>query len=153
MGYELTRGFQGWMVIPGARSMHGNELTSRELSRFLRDTYRRSYPGAETLWRIMQAMRTGRRKIDRYIPTSVYLGGKTGTYDGPNAAPATVPLSTIRARNHATALTVGERVYGLSILSNTGHNKDVAVLAGGLVREYLKLDGGLPGGTRCGAGG
>ena len=96
----------------------------------------------------MQAMRTGRRKLDRYVPSSVLLGGKTGTYDGPNASPSTVPLAQIRARNHAAAITVGDRVYGLSVLSNTGESKDVAVLAGGLVREYLGLGSGLPAGMR-----
>ena len=30
--------------------------------------------------------------------------------------------------------------YGLSILTNTGSSEDVAILGGGLIREYLDLD-------------
>ena len=30
--------------------------------------------------------------------------------------------------------------YVLSILSNTGRNEDVAVLGGGLMREYLRVE-------------
>lgn len=137
MGYPTIRGFQGWMRRPGGSRTHGNELNAVEVARFLQDTYARRYDGADTLWKIMHATKTGGSKIDKYTPSNVYIGGKTGTYSGPNESPETVELPTIRARNHAAVVTVGNRHYGVVILTNTGDNEDVAVLGGGLMREFL----------------
>ena len=50
MGYTNTKGFQGrWNKKDGTR-IHGNELNSVELTKFLHDTYHRRYKGAEVLW-------------------------------------------------------------------------------------------------------
>ncbi len=144
MGYRTIKGFQGWKGRrEGVRGEHGNELNALELSQFLFDTYHRNYRGADVLWQIMQATKTGDRKIDKYTPATIYLAGKTGTYSGPNEAPDTVHLPTIKARNHAAVLMLGDGHYGISVLSNTGDNEDVAVLAGGLMREFLGVGGGL----------
>ncbi len=140
MGYSDTKGFLGWLRKRDGTRIHGNELNALELSKFLYDTYHGKYEGAEVLWKIMHASRTGRRKIDKYTPRYIYVGGKTGTYDGPNESPQTIKHSTIRARNHAAILKIKDRYYGLSILSNTGRNEDVAVLGGGLIREYLGIE-------------
>ncbi len=140
MGYPTIKGFQGWMRQPDGSRIHGNELNSIEVAQFLHDTYQRKYKGADALWKIMQATRTGGSKIDKYTPTDVYVSGKTGTYSGPNESPKTVDLPTIKARNHAAALRIGSRRYGLAILTNTGDNEDVAVLGGGLMREYLGVE-------------
>ena len=141
IGYRDTKGFQGWLRKKDGTRIHGNELNALDLSKFLYDTYQGNYEGAEVLWKIMHATRTGRRKIDKYTPSHVYIGGKTGTYDGPNASPDTVKHKTIRARNHVAILKVNDKYYGLSILSNTGRNEDVAILGGGLIREYLGVEG------------
>jgi len=140
MDYPTIKGFQGWMRRPDGSRIHGNELNSIEVAHFLRDTYQRRYKGADALWKIMQATKTGGSKIDKYTPADVYIGGKTGTYSGPNESPRTVRLPTIKARNHAAALRIGHRYYGLAILTNTGDNEDVAVLGGGLMREYLGVE-------------
>ena len=139
-GYTNTKGFQGWWNKKDGTRIHGNELNSVELAKFLHDTYRRRYKGAEVLWEIMQATSTGRRRINKYTPQNIFIGGKTGTYDGPNASPATVKLKSIRARNHVATLKIGNKIYGLSILSNTGSGEDVAILGGGLMREYLGVE-------------
>lgn len=140
MGYTNTQGFQGWWNQKDGTRIHGNELNSLELVKFIYDTYHRRYKGAEVLWEIMQATATGRRRINKYAPQTVFVGGKTGTYDGPNASPATVKLKNIRARNHVVNLKIGNKIYGLAILSNTGSGEDVAVLGGGLMREYLGVE-------------
>lgn len=137
MGYPTIRGFQGWMRKPDGTSIHGNELNAVEVSQFLRDTYRRKYPGADVLWKVMQATKTGKSKIDKYTPATVYIAGKTGTYSGSNESRRTIDLPSIQARNHAAVVTIDNRYYGITVLSNTGDNEDVAVLAGGLMREYL----------------
>jgi hypothetical protein len=140
MGYVNTRGFQGWWQQKDGTRIHGNELNSLELVKFVYDTYNGLYEGAEVLWHIMQATATGRQRINKYAPRNVFIGGKTGTYDGPNVSPETVKLERIRVRNHVANLKIGNDIYGLAILTNTGRNEDVAVLAGGLMREYLDIE-------------
>ncbi len=140
MGYANTRGFQGWWKQKDGTRIHGNELNSLELAKFVYDTYNGLYEGAEVLWHIMQATATGRQRINKYAPRDVFIGGKTGTYDGPNVSPETVKLKNIRARNQVVNLKIGNDVYGLAILTNTGSSEAVAVLAGGLMREYLDIE-------------
>ena len=139
-GYPTIQGFQGWMRRPDGSRVHGNELNAVEVSRFLRDTYLRRYAGADVLWKVMQATRTGASKIDKYTPADVYIAGKTGTYSGSNESPATVKLPAIHARNHAASVLIGGRQYGITILCNTGDSEDVAVLGGGLQREFLGVE-------------
>ncbi len=140
MGYTNTKGFQGWLRKKNGTRIHGNELNAMELSKFLYDTYHRNYDGAEVLWKIMHATKTGKRKIDKYTPRHIYIGGKTGTYHGPNESPDTIKQKAIRAHNHAAVLKINGKYYGLSILTNTGSNEDVAILGGGLIREYLGVE-------------
>ena len=140
MGYSNTKGFQGWWRKRDGTRIHGNELNSAELAQFLFDTYNRHYKGAEVLWAIMQATSTGRGRINKYTPKDIFIGGKTGTYDGSNESPKTIKHKRIRARNHVATLKIGNKVYGLSILSNTGSTEDVAILGGGLMREYLGVE-------------
>ena len=137
MGYENLRAFQGWMTRPDGSKLHGNELNSLDVARFLFDTYHNRYPGAEILWKIMQGTRTGSKKINKYTPTSIYIAGKTGTYHGTNESKATIKHAAIKARNHITVFNINGKQYSLTILSNTGKDEDVAVLGGGLMREYL----------------
>ncbi len=143
MGYENLRAFQGWMTRPDGSRMHGNELNSQAVARFLYDTYHNRYPGAEILWKILHATRTGTKKINRYTPRSIYIAGKTGTYHGSNESKDTIKHDTIKARNHVTVFNVNRKDYSLTILSNTGQDEDVAVLGGGLMREYLGVEKAL----------
>jgi len=140
MSYENLRAFQGWMKREDGSRLHGNELNSLAIAKFLFDTYHNRYPGAEILWKIMHATRTGRKKINKYTPTDIYIAGKTGTYHGKNESKDTINHATINAHNHATLLEVNGKYYSLTILSNTGRDEDVAVLGGGLMREYLGVD-------------
>jgi hypothetical protein len=139
MGYKKIRGFQGWW----RNRIHGNELNALEVSRFLYDTYHGKYPGAEVLWKLMYACKTGGRKGNYYMPEGVFIGGKTGTYHGPNASPSTIKWESIKAHNHVMIFNIGGIQYGLAILSNRGNSRDVAILAGGLVREYVYKKEGL----------
>jgi hypothetical protein len=137
MGYEDICSFQGWMTKKDGSRLHGNELHCLSIAKFLFDTYHDRYPGAEILWKIMHATRTGRKKINKYTPKNVFIGGKTGTYHGPNESKTTIKHDTIKARNHITILDIDGKYYSLTVLSNTGKDEDVAVLGGGLMREYL----------------
>lgn len=143
MGYPTIKGFQGWMKHKDGTRDHGNELNAIEVARFLSDTYRRKYAGADVLWKIMWATRTGRNKIGKYTPRNLGIGGKTGTYSGSNESPETVKLPTIGARNHAAVIKHRGRTYGITVLVNTSSNEDVAILGGGLMREYLGIDAAI----------
>lgn len=138
MGYERTRGFQGYWG-----KIHGNELTAAETAEFLHDTYKGEYPGAETLWKLMHACRTGSSRGRKYIPSSIYVGGKTGTYSGTTENPETGSTKNpdgsayrVSVKNHVLVFNVEGRQYGLAILADTGSDESAALLAGGLIREY-----------------
>ncbi len=131
LGYEKTRGWQGYWG-----SIHGNELVPTETVEFLYDTYQQKFPGAEWLWKLMYSCRTGSTRGKKYLPKSLVVGGKTGTYDGPTENPQTGESYTVKIRNHVMIFKVGETQYGLAILANSGSNESAALMAGGLLREY-----------------
>lgn len=138
LGYQRTRGFQGYWG-----TMHGNELTAAESAQYLSDIYWGVFEGAETLWKLMHACRTGVSRGLKYIPASIYVGGKTGTYDGPTENPETGRTTNpdgsayrVAVRNHLLVFNVGGREYGLAVLADTGSDESAALLAGGLLREY-----------------
>lgn len=132
MGYLNTRGWQGsW----GSR--HGNELTVADLAELMHDTYKGRYKGAETFWKLMHTCRTGSSRARKYIPTSIFVGGKTGTYDGPTTIDGV--NQNVKSRNHIVVFNVQGREYALTILADTGSDESSALLAGGLIREYAGL--------------
>lgn len=138
LGYEKTRAFQGWWG-----SVHGNELVATEIVEFLHDTYKQKYVGSDVLWKFMHTCRTGATRGLKYIPTNIYVGGKTGTYDGATVDPETGSAKnpdgsnySVRIRNHVLIFNVNGKQYGLAILANDGSDESVALLAGGLLREY-----------------
>jgi hypothetical protein len=138
MGYKRMRGFQGSLG-----KIHGNELTASETAEFLYDTYQDNYVGAETLWKLMYACRTGANRGRKYFPEVYYIGAKTGTYDGSSIDPETGSSRNpdgstyrVKIRNHVMTFNANGRQYGLVILSNAGSDELVSVLAGGLLREY-----------------
>lgn len=131
MGYLNTRGYQGYLG-----SVHGNELIPAEAVETLYDLYHNSFSGAAIIWKLMHTCRTGASRGLKYIPSNFYVGGKTGTYDGPTEDPETGANYNVAIRNHLLVFYVGGRQYGLAILSNSGTDQSAALLAGGLIREY-----------------
>lgn len=139
MGYERTRGFQGWWD-----DLHGNELTALELAEFLYDTYWGNYPGAEFNWKIMHTSRTGSQRAKKYLPKNLFVGGKTGTYHGETVDPETGKSKfpdgrpyRVQMNSQVVVFNSEGRQYALTILANTGSNTTAAVLAGGLYRRYV----------------
>jgi hypothetical protein len=141
MGYLRMRGFQGnW------GGLHGNELTALESAEFLYDTYNEHYQGAETLWKLMHTVRTGSEKGFRYIPSSIYVGGKTGTYSGESIDPETGSSKNpngspykVSVRNHILVFYMKANQYAISVLANSGTDDSAALLVGGLIREHRLL--------------
>lgn len=131
MGYTRTRGFQGYWG-----NIHGNELTASDLVKYLEDIYKGDFVGAEALWKFMHTCRTGAERGRKYLPTSLIVGGKTGTYDGSTVDPDTGKAINVAIRNHVLVFNYEGRQYGLAILADTGSDETAALLAGGLFREY-----------------
>lgn len=138
MGYARTRGFQGYWG-----DLHGNELTALESAEFLFDTYQARYAGAETLWKLMHTVRTGAQRGFRYIPSSVFVGGKTGTYDGTTVDPETGSDKNkdgsaykVAVRNHLLVFFMNGNQYAITVLADSASDDSAALLVGGLIREY-----------------
>jgi hypothetical protein len=138
MGYANTRGFQGsW------NKMHGNELNASELAQYMFDIYHGNFHGAETQWKLMHTGRTGATRAKKYLPKELYVGGKTGTYDGPSINPETGGTTgdngkpySVRVRNQVVVFNSGGHEYAIAILADTGSDETAALLAGGLLREH-----------------
>lgn len=134
MGYEHMVGFQGSLG-----KIHGNELIADESAEMLYDIYKNHFPGAELQWKLMHTCRTGANRGRKYIPKSIFVGGKTGTYDGPTVNPETGGTYTVNVRNHLLVFNVDGRQFGLAVLANSGTDESAALLAGGLLREYTSI--------------
>jgi hypothetical protein len=139
MGYKRTRGFQGYLG-----KIHGNELTASELGEFLYDTYWKRYDGAEILWKVMYTCRTGGSKANKYLPSDLYLGGKTGTYSGTTVHPETGASKNpdgspfrVNVRHQVVVFEHNGTQYGMALLTNKASNEHVALLAGGLFRKHI----------------
>jgi hypothetical protein len=112
MGYSSTEG-----------SRHGNQLNARELAEFLSDIHNQRFPGAEGLLKVMTACRTGASKSQKYLPESIFLGGKTGTW--------------MQWSHDMRFLEIDGKRYGVVVLTEAGSSELVAIMFGGLVREHL----------------
>ncbi len=134
MGYPKTRGWQGYWG-----EVHGNELVATETVNHLYDIYHNQFVGADWLWVIMHTCRTGSTRGRKYFPSNMIVGGKTGTYDGPTENPQTGEEYTVRMRNHVLVFNVDGVQYGMAIFANNGSSESVALLAGGLLREYTSV--------------
>ncbi len=112
MGYEKTQG-----------SRSGNQLNARELGDFLVDVHQQRFAGAEGLLKVMSACATGAAKAVKYVPSSVLLGGKTGTWN--------------EYQHDMRFVETGGKRTAIVVLTRRGKDEDVAVTFGGLLREYL----------------
>lgn len=131
MGYLNTRGYQGQLD-----GVQGNHLTAKDTAEFLYDTYHERYPGAEVIWKVMHACRTGEDRGSVYMPTNIFVGGKTGTYAGRTSDWDGKPI-VVDIVHHSMVFKSDERQYALTMLTDTGNSETLALLAGGLVREYI----------------
>ncbi len=133
MGYVKTRShrnaYDGYL---------GNQINARETAELFFDTYHGNYQGADVMWRIFHTCRTGSTKAKYYLPQSLVVGGKTGSWD--------------ESYHHALTFRYEDRQYAMVVLTGRhytwnlrqlfngakGSNNKVAVMAGGLFREYIE---------------
>ncbi len=147
MGYERTRGFQNYLKTESNEEIHGNELTAKELAAFLYDTYWQKYDGAEVMWKLMHTLRTGGSKANKYLPSNLYLGGKTGTYSGSTVDPETGAEHfsngkkySVQVRHQVVVFNYKGTQYALALLTNKASNEHVALLAAGLFNKIIKRE-------------
>ena len=133
IGLQSTIPFRGWHD-----SIHGNEVNALDLVYFLQATFDDTYPGADTMWTIMHGCRTGNSKANAYLPPDMMIGGKTGTYHGNTVHPVTKKPYRAKVHHHVITFSYQGETFALSVLSDRGSNQDVALMAGGLFREYIK---------------
>jgi len=113
MGYEKMR----------AARNGGNSINAIEMTQFYYDVLHGKFKGAEPLFKVSMACNTGGDRARKYAPKNVYQGGKTGTYN---------------ESNHDTRyLRVEGKWYSTVVLTTLGKDENVAVMHGGLLREYI----------------
>lgn len=150
IGLHSTRGFSGTIAASAlgdelktlkgneqtaAGGIHGNELTARETTELVYDIVRGKFAGAEILRKIMSAYRTGSAKGNKYVPSDIAVGGKTGTYGGESIELG--KAVNVNVRNTALFFKGrnGKR-FGITVLANTGADETSALIVGGLIRKY-----------------
>lgn len=136
LGIEQSTGFRGDL---GDR--HGNEISTSDLSSFMQKTFNGDYPGSQDLLKTMYLSRTGSKRGKKYFPSNMIVGGKTGTYKGATRLEGRGIQS--KSNHHTMIFEQGGKSYSLSVLSDPGDDETVAILTGGVIRDYLGVDGGL----------
>ena len=104
----------------------GNNASALGMSKFWRDVCRGNFNGSEVIYRITSSCQTSASKSRKYLPTSVYVGSKTGTYN---------------ASNHDSGFIQYEnKLYGITVLTELGASGSdvIACMFRGLFDEYVK---------------
>lgn len=136
LGHQKSIPFRGWHG-----TIHGNEVNPIEMTQLLSDTYWQRYDGAELLWPIMFATRTGDQKGAKYLPSQWLIGGKTGTYQGPTAHALTGKTYHARVAHHSLIIKTSDQTFGLTVMTDGLSSEDVAIMAYGLAKEHIEPQG------------
>jgi hypothetical protein len=115
MGYSMQ----------SARGM-GNNANAVDMCKFWSDVCHNRFDGAEVIFRVTASCQTSASRSRKYLPTSLFIGGKTGTY---------------QSSNHDTGwINVGSDFYSISVMTELGTNGSdaIASMFRGLYDEYIK---------------
>ncbi len=75
MGYDQTRSHRSYY-----NGYLGNQINTYETAKLFHDTYHNRYHGAQVMWRVFHTCKTGKTKGKYYLPKSLVVAGKTGSY-------------------------------------------------------------------------
>jgi hypothetical protein len=103
----------------------GNNCNAIDMCKFWNDVCRGNFAGADNIFRISSSCQTSSSRSKKCMPSNVYLGGKTGTY---------------QKSNHDTCyIQVGDRFYSISVLTELGQagSDVIAQMFRGLYNEYI----------------
>jgi len=112
-------------TMQSARGM-GNNANAVDMCKFWSDVCHNRFDGAEVIFRVTSSCQTSASKSRKYLPTSLFIGSKTGTYE---------------SSNHDTGwLNVGGNFYSISVLTELGSagTDTIASIFRGLYDEYIK---------------
>lgn len=104
----------------------GNQSNAIDMCKFWGDVCNNNFEGAEVIFRITSSCQTSASRSRKYMPTNVFIGDKTGTYE---------------SSNHDCAwIESNGRFYSISVLTNLGSNgtEVIANMFRGLYDEYIK---------------
>ena len=107
-----------------ARGM-GNNVNAVDMCKFYRDVLTNRFAGADVIYKISSSCQTDSTRGRKYMPNTVYMGGKTGTYMSSN--------------HNCCWIQKGDRFYSICVLTDLGANGSdaIAQVFRGLYDEYL----------------
>lgn len=111
-------------TMQSARGM-GNNANAVDMCKFWSDVCNNKFGGAEVIYKVASSCETNGSKSRKYLPTSVFVGSKTGTYE---------------SSNHDTGwLQIGNEFYAISVLTELGASGSdvIACMFRGLYNEYI----------------
>lgn len=112
-------------TMQSARGM-GNNANAVDMCKFWSDVCHNRFDGAEVIFRVSASCQTSASRSRKYLPTSLFIGSKTGTY---------------QSSNHDTGwINVGSDFYSISVMTELGSNGSdtIASMFRGLHDEYIK---------------
>lgn len=114
MGYEFKPARNG-----------GNSSNAVDMCKFWSDVCHNRFKGAENIFRITSSCQTDASRGRKCMPSNVYMGGKTGTYND---------------ANHDTCwIQNGDKFYSISVFTKLGGagSEVIAAMFRGLYNEYI----------------
>jgi lipopolysaccharide biosynthesis glycosyltransferase len=108
-----------------ARTM-GNNANAIDMCKLYRDVCRNNFIGAEVIYRISSSCQTSTSRSRKYMPTSVYIGSKTGTY--------------LKSNHDCGWFQNGQNFYAIAVFTELGSGGSdfIATMWRGLYNEYIK---------------
>lgn len=107
-------------------SRSNNKINPIGMCMFWNDTLRNNYKGAESVFKISSSCQTHSSRSRKYLPTTSFVGGKTGTWNN-------------QYTHDSAFFNVGDNWYAITVLSDGSDSSEtIAVLFGGLFKQYCK---------------
>ena len=108
-----------------ARSM-GNNVNAIDICKLWRDVCRDNFKGAEVIFRISSSCQTSASRSRKYMPSSVFIGSKTGTY--------------LKSNHDCGWVQKGGNFYAIAVFTELGSGGSdyIANMWRGLFNEYVK---------------
>ena len=103
----------------------GNNANAVDMCKFWRDVCTNKFAGAEVIFRITNSCQTSASRSRKYMPKTVFMGGKTGTYDTSN--------------HDCCWIEKDGRLYSICVLTLLGSSgtEAIANMFRGLYDEYM----------------
>ena len=132
-GMEKTIPYRGWYA-----GVHGNKISAEEMNLFMQHLHQGALTGSGQILTLMGACRTLGRRALRWLPATLQVAGKSGTYHGYTHSGRTGKPYRAAVRHFTLTFSHGGRTFALTVLSDGRSDRELAVLTGGLFREFVQ---------------